>query len=551
MKKTISSAIPFAVATFLCSSAFAYTLSGNVKDEAGTPVQGASVTLIEQNKSVLTDVQGNFSFQGEDNKTAIQSQNHSLGFISIKDGVLDFAQDGNTPVQIRIFDMMGNQVLNHSITGSGRVDLRQGVSAQGSYLARVRMGSAEQSVRFTANGNYSSAFKNKRGNALFLIKQGNSGNLRVTATGFDSLRVYLPNLDTVLALTLKKAGTTPVATSSSSGTNPASSPTSSPTSSPASSPASSSDIGSGEQTYDFGYALKNAPRPSTGCGKNSTLQKTRSVENGDRFEMRVGSENREYFITLPKNYDNTKPHKLLIANHCLGSKAEDFVHHSPDYDHPTPYYGQQKLDKNGDYIFVAPQGNDNGTWNGKEDHQFVDEMITTMFDNYCVDTTRVFATGFSFGAMMSYSLSLTHQDEIRAVATLAAANFVGNANSPWVPYPADSKKKIAYLGITGMSDGTCPFIGNKEKKMGGLYAALLHAQDNGCEIPAVPENIDHTNPGSKSHVTYDFKNCAEGYPVRYITFDGGHIAAPTDGQTSDDGKRTWAPKAMWDFFSQF
>ena len=204
-------------------------------------------------------------------------------------------------------------------------------------------------------------------------------------------------------------------------------------------------------------------------------------------------------------------------------------------------------------IFIAPSMN-GATWdlsgNGA-DHALFSSLLNYAKTNLCIDESRVFATGFSFGAMMSYSLSLTHQDEIRAVATLAAANYVGNANSPSIPYPADSKKKIPYLGITGMSDGTCPFIGNKDKKMGGLYAALLHAQDNGCEIPAVPENIDHTNSGSKSHVTYDFKNCAKGYPVRYITFDGGHIAAPTDGQTNDDGKRTWAPKAMWDFFTQF
>ena len=72
---------------------------------------------------------------------------------------------------------------------------------------------------------------------------------------------------------------------------------------------------------------------------------------------------------MPKNYDNTKPHKLLIANHCMGSKAEDFVHHAPDYDHPSPYYGQQNLDTEGNYIFVAPQGND------RNDHRDVRQLL--------------------------------------------------------------------------------------------------------------------------------------------------------------------------------
>ena len=136
-----------------------------------------------------------------------------------------------------------------------------------------------------------------------------------------------------------------------------------------------------EPTYSFGYALKNRPRPSKGCGTTSKLQKTRSVENGDRFEMRVGSDNREYFITLPKNYDNKKPYKLLFAMHCMGSNAEDFVHHSPDQDHPSPYYGQQKLDTEGNYIFVAPRGDTDGmpwSMNSDKDHVFIDQLLTTL-----------------------------------------------------------------------------------------------------------------------------------------------------------------------------
>ena len=62
----------------------------------------------------------------------------------------------------------------------------------------------------------------------------------------------------------------------------------------------------------------------------------KDVENGQKFEMKVGGDNREFFITLPKNYDNNKPYKLLFALHCYGSSGEDFVHHAADYDHPTP-----------------------------------------------------------------------------------------------------------------------------------------------------------------------------------------------------------------------
>ena len=292
-------------------------------------------------------------------------------------------------------------------------------------------------------------------------------------------------------------------------------------------------------------------KKSVGCGKSLNGIKT------GYFKINVNGKSRDYAIDIPSNYDPNKPYRLFYTSHWFGGSAKDVVNGTVSNGGAEnwSFFGLKRMANAAgeSAIFIAPSMN-GATWdlsgNGA-DHALFSNLLNYAKTNLCIDESRVFATGFSFGAMMSYSLSLTHQDEIRAVATLAAANFVGNANSPWVPYPADSKKKIAYLGITGMSDGTCPFIGNKDKKMGGLYAALLHAQDNGCEIPAVPENIDQTKRGSKSHAVYNFKNCAEGYPVQYITFDGGHIAAPTDGQTNDDGKRTWAPKAMWDFFTQF
>lgn len=120
-----------------------------------------------------------------------------------------------------------------------------------------------------------------------------------------------------------------------------------------------------------------------------------------------------------------------------------------------------------------------------EDHALFSTLTSYAKENLCIDESRVFAVGFSFGAMMTYSLSLVHQEELRAVATLAATNYVGNASSAWIPYPADSKKKIAYLGITGMSDGICPFAGDKDKKLGGIFAAALHAEDNGCTFQAI------------------------------------------------------------------
>src|SRR5690606_15241763 len=72
-------------------------------------------------------------------------------------------------------------------------------------------------------------------------------------------------------------------------------------------------------------------------------------------------------------------------------------------------------------IFVAPQSDD-GTWAIK-DHALFDDIMELVKDDLCVDTSRVFATGFSFGGMITYSLSTNHQRDIRAGVGIAPANY--------------------------------------------------------------------------------------------------------------------------------
>lgn len=291
---------------------------------------------------------------------------------------------------------------------------------------------------------------------------------------------------------------------------------------------------------------------STGCGKSLGAIKTGT------FTISSNGKTREYAIDIPTGYDPNKPYRLFYTSHWYGANASYVVNGSvTNGGADWAFFGLKHMaDSVGEpAIFIAPSmKSGSATWDlggGSDDHVLFDDLLNYSKNNLCVDTTRVFAAGFSFGAMMTYSLSLTHQTQLRAVATLAAANWVGSSGSYWVPFPADSKKKIAYLGITGMSDPTCPFLFKESEKLGGVFCAIAHAQDNGCTVPTDLNSITKTYAGSKSHVVYDFQNCATGYPVKYITFDGGHIAAPTDGQTSDDGKKTWAPKEMWKFFTQF
>ena len=265
---------------------------------------------------------------------------------------------------------------------------------------------------------------------------------------------------------------------------------------------------------------------------------------------------REYIIDVPANYDPTHPYRLIFSWHqAYGSDTGNANGQYPAFNGPNfnatdyAFFGlhREATAANDPVIFVAPEGIGNLPWDYKRDVTLFDDLLTLVDANLCIDDSRVFSTGFSFGAMMSYALSITRQTKLRAVVAMAAANY----NLPNEPTDTNAAP-VAYMGTTGMSDGTCPWVGNDAAKQGGKYCDLQHAQDNGCTIPA-NNNIPTTTVGSKKYLCYDFEGCRAGYPVKVCTFDGAHTPASVDDGTStgDDGLKAFIPPLAWNFIAQF
>jgi poly(3-hydroxybutyrate) depolymerase len=270
---------------------------------------------------------------------------------------------------------------------------------------------------------------------------------------------------------------------------------------------------------DIWGGLKNPPRNSPGCGKATALTSgKKSITSSNRP--------RAYIIDIPTSYDPNKPYRLFYASHGLGGRAEDVAGWNY-FDLKT-----EAATANEPAIFIAPQGV-NGTWD-ETDHALFDDITTFAKENLCIDPTRVFVTGMSFGGMITYSLSTNHQKRFRAGVALAPANY-----NIWLPNPK-LKDPIAWMQTTGMHDNTCPWDAGGGR--GSRYIALEKAADNGCTVPP-------TIPTWKSgnHVCYDFEGCKSGYPLKVCTFDGGHVQT-----NSDPGTRTnWIAQESWKFFSQF
>lgn len=271
---------------------------------------------------------------------------------------------------------------------------------------------------------------------------------------------------------------------------------------------------------DAKSVLVGRANPSPGCGKNPFGSGVRSVN--------VNGKNRQFIVRVPNNYDRNKNYKLIFAFHWVGGSMNDISNGGTDRE-LWSYYGLQRQ-AGETAILVAPNGLNAGWANsGGEDIAFVDAMIKDIENNLCVDQRQRFALGFSYGGSMSYAVACARAKDFRAVAVLGGGQLSGcsGGNDP-----------IAYIGIHGISDGTLNISGGK-----GMRDRFV--RNNGCQNTNAPD----PGRGSGKHVKTVYQGCRTGYPVTWISFDGGHIPAPVDNGP-ESGARSYTPAEIWSFFTQ-
>ncbi|MCP2170474.1 RICIN domain-containing protein [Goodfellowiella coeruleoviolacea] len=264
---------------------------------------------------------------------------------------------------------------------------------------------------------------------------------------------------------------------------------------------------------------------SAGCGKAPTL-------TSGNHTIQSSGQNRGYILRVPANYDMNHPYRLVFGFHWLGGTANDVDSGGTD-GYNWSYYGLRRLadSANNGTIFVAPQGINNGWANsGNQDLTFVDDMLRQIQAGLCVDTTQIFAGGFSYGGGMSYALACARANVFRAVAVYSGATLSGCTGGT---------QPIAYIGIHGITDNVLPISAGR-----GLRDTFV--RNNGCTA----QNPREPAQGSLTHVVTAYSGCRAGYPVVWAAFDGGHTPGPVDG-CNCQGWRTWTSGEVWKFFTQF
>ncbi|MEH1125008.1 cellulose binding domain-containing protein [Micromonospora sp. CPCC 206061] len=251
---------------------------------------------------------------------------------------------------------------------------------------------------------------------------------------------------------------------------------------------------------------------TAGCGKTPTLTSgTHSIQSSGKT--------RSFILRIPDNYDNSRPYRLVFGFHWLNGTASSVTSQN--------YYGLLPLSNNST-IFVAPQGLNNGWANsGGEDVIFTDDMIRTIQDALCVDTTQLFSLGFSYGGGMSYALACARANIFRAVAIYAGGVISGCSGGT---------QPIAYLQAHGLTDNVLSISGGRTMRD-------RFVRNNGCTAASPPEPAQ----GSGTHTEFHYSGCSAGYPVAWYAFDGGHTATPRDAGSNV----AWLPQETWTFFTQF
>jgi poly(3-hydroxybutyrate) depolymerase len=256
---------------------------------------------------------------------------------------------------------------------------------------------------------------------------------------------------------------------------------------------------------------------SAGCGNPKTLQ-------NETINITFGGASRKYILRVPDGYDQNHPHRLVFAFAESGSSADSVEERD--------FFRLANLDTEKKTIFVAPDAaNGMGSWS-KADVELTDAILKELEDDLCIDKTRIFATGFSFGGAMSLALACQRADVFRGVAFFSGADLTGSCTGTLT-------KPIAYYASQASGDSS----GDPMPSSGRIKQAQCAAV-NGC----MPEPSATTFPAAgQPHTCTEYKGCSAGHPTKYCVFNGDHGWEPKDpGQST-----SWNPAEAWKFITQF
>jgi polyhydroxybutyrate depolymerase len=262
-----------------------------------------------------------------------------------------------------------------------------------------------------------------------------------------------------------------------------------------------------------------------------------TVPPGDSEHLvAANSMQRSYLLHVPPEFSATEPAALVFVFHGL---AEDAFYMSV-------VTGMSEIaDANG-FLVVYPNGTAPPgplSWNAGgccgyaldtqvDEPAFIREILADLGRSFTIDPQRVYAAGFSNGALLSYRLGCEMSDTFAAIAPVAG---ILSQN----PCRADQPVSVIHIHADG--DVSVPYKGGGMNPSTGLpfpsvdRGIATWVRLNGCEDLPEREQL-----GIVAHTMYP--SCRNGSAVElYVVKGMGHIWPPSSILP--------ASKVIWEFFA--
>jgi len=223
-------------------------------------------------------------------------------------------------------------------------------------------------------------------------------------------------------------------------------------------------------------------------------------------QLMSGGLQRTYRLFVPAGYDGHTEIPLVLDLHPSGGTSAGQVRTS----------GFEELASRENFAVVSPQAV-SGTWNvpvqdnRPDDVKYIGDVVDQVASRLCVDSSRIYATGFSGGARMSSLLGCMLNTRIAAIAPVSGLRW---------PAPCGGRP-IPVLTFHGLADPRNTYDGHADRGAEWVEsvpdALAGWAEHNGCRREVIFEDPD----GPLSTMRY--ADCLRGAEVRMVRIDGlGH-----------------------------
>jgi polyhydroxybutyrate depolymerase len=262
-----------------------------------------------------------------------------------------------------------------------------------------------------------------------------------------------------------------------------------------------------------------------------------TVPPGDsEHQITVDSLQRSYLLHVPPGFSAAEPIALVFIFHGLGE----------DGFYMSAVTGMNEIADANRFLVVYPNGTAPPgplSWNAGgccgyaltnqvDEPAFIRAILADLELSYSIDPKRIYAAGFSNGALLSYRLGCKMAGTFAAIAPVAG---ILSQN------PCQPDQPVSVIHIHGDSDVSVPFFGGGSNPSTGMAfpsvntGIITWVRLDGCENSPRKEQL-----GIVAHTAY--ASCRNGSAVElYVARGIGHVWPPASVMPTS--------QIIWDFFA--